>query len=262
MTTNNWTTTHFRNGCWVESYLRSNGTRVKRHWRSGGNVSGHFFNSTQFSNQSPGRHLPQPPKSQHRRTPAILVDPSNNTAAMAVVLELNHIGRVRHRPHKTIPTPKAKLSAVIYRDAVGVLHTIADIPVATSMVNIPTEITAITLDFTITATNGDQFSYRIDSPVFFNADGEVIHVPGTEVDPELANRILDRINDRASELTVARRRNTIRARLGRHNPEKAVSQAAADMLKLNPMPEVNLTQAITIPVPGTNYTVTFKPADV
>ena len=257
MTNNTWTSPHYRNGCWVEAHLRSNGAQVKRHYRNGSNVVGHYM-----SNDSPPPHEAHyanvQPQKRHK-SPTCVIEPTDNLVALAIALEHHNIARVRQKTNKKTESPKAFLNAVTYRDEADTPHRIVGIPVATSFINLPPEVNKITMDATIASPDGQKAHYCFDTPVFFNADGSISQVQDTDVDPDMANQILDRITRQTSELTVARRRNRVRQHLGLHNPERAVSQAVHEMLRLNPLPQLDLKRELSIPVPSTNYSVVLRP---
>ncbi len=262
MKTTTWTRPHYRNGCWVEAHRRSNGVQVKRHWRQGSNVIGHYMNTSTPHLQS--RHdvdsTPQPQK--RHKSPTCVIEPTDNLVALAIALEHHNIARVRQKQNKKVQSPIAFLNAVTYQDEAGTQHRINGIPVFTSFINLPPEVNNITMDATVSFPDGQNSHYRLDTPVFFNADGSISQVSDTDIDPDLANRILDRITGQTSELTVARRRNHIRQRLGLYNPERAVSQAIHEMLRLNPLPQLDLQRELSIIVPNTNYSVVLRPTAV
>ncbi len=259
MSNTTWTSPHYRNGCWVEAHHRSNGTAVKRHWRKGSNVVGHYMSTD--APQPHRRHnagsAPKPTKRRH--SPTVVIEPTDNLVALAIAFEHQQIAQVRQKTNRKKPSPKAFLNAVFYQDDDGVQHRIDGIPVATSFINLPPEVNTITMDATVKFPDGQSTHYRLDTPVFFNADGSISQVSNADIDPDMANRILERLKGQTSELKVARRRNNVRQHLGRHNPERAVSQAVHEMLSLNPLPQLDLEREFSIPVPSTNYSVVLRP---
>ena len=258
MSDTTWAKPHYRNGCWVREHRRSNGALVKGHWRNGGNVSGHQVKpGTSATHGTPKNAAPH-----HARPklPTILVQPAENLVALAIAIEQNRIARIRQKTRRHAAEGKALLEAVIYRDDDGRNRRVDGIPVATLTANLPAEVRQITLETTVEI-GGDKKRYRLDTPVFFNSDGTLTQTGDANVDPDTANRILDRIRKNPSELQEARRHNQVRQRLGRHNPERAVSQAVHEMLRLNPLPRLNLSREFSIPVPGTNYSVIFRPSE-
>ena len=260
MTNENWIKPHYRDGCWVEAHHRANGTFVKRHWRNGSNVVGHYMSNDSHQPYEGHHANAQPRKLQN--SPTYIIEPTDNLIALAIALEHHNIARVRQKPNKKAQYPKAYLNAVTYRDEAGDQHRIDGIPVATSFINLPPEVNNITMNATVTFPDGQNYHYCFDTPVFFNADGSISQIPDADVDPDMANQILDRITGQTSELTVARRRNHVRQRLGLHNPERAVSQAVHEMLHLNPLPQLNLEREFSIQVPSTNYSVVLRPTNI
>lgn len=271
MPTEKWTPIHWRHGCWVNAHTRSNGATVKRHWRSGANVRGHYSANNPDPMKPPGSARssvprapriawPRPAKPNHA-TP-IVVPPSLNNAALALALARNPSYQVQPQPQGDRPHGLATLVAVIYTDANNQRHLQSGLTTAMAAVTIPDQTRQITLECSIALPDQETHILRLDTPLFFNADETVatIHGHGHQINPEQVNRILERLKPASREPAAsARRRNSVRQSLGANDPEQAVRHAITDILALAPPPDLNLTQPVTIPCPGTGYAITVHP---
>lgn len=106
---------------------------------------------------------------------------------------------------------------------------------------------------------------QIKAPVYFNPDDSVSYSELTLPTPEQAASILERdaltAGDAANSTAAVKRRNRVREQLGKAHPEKALAEAALELLATNPLPQVPLTRAITLPAPGGKYAVTITPLE-
>ena len=251
-----WIESHYRNGCWVKAHRRGDGTFVKGHRRKGGNVTSHYMASSEHrTRKDDTKAEPRPPR---RIMPALWVEPTANMATVALVLGTYRIARVRPRANGRAQRATAQLRTVIYRDQAGQRHRVSGLPVAFSTVDLPSVVEAVTLEIDVTTPDGRR-RYRLDAPVFCNADGSVSATRDGQLDPKVVNNVLDRIMGNATEMETAQRRNRIRQRLGASDPERAVSQAMHDIMQLNPPPNLDLRRELTIPVPGASYTIIVRP---
>lgn len=246
--TQRWQPPHFRRGCWVESHRRSNGAMVKRHWRNGHHVAGHFAitpDTTRSQSHSPTlkRSRPEP----------ILVSPGPNNATVAIALETAGMGRAISRPRGKQSALTATLAAVRWTDN-GVQRRVEGLTVATGLVSLPPEVDAVTLDLTVSDPDGTIKTTAIPSPCFINADASITLVKEAQVDSELVNRALA-LTGAASDL---RARNRVRQRLGRNNAESTMQRALADAMREAELPDLPLTQQVTIALPEAGYTVTVE----
>ncbi len=269
MLTDKWTPLHWRHGCWVNAHTRSNGAAVKRHWRAGSNVRGHYSANNPDQFRQPGnarsgvpkaRRIawPRPAKPNHA-TP-IVVPPSLNNAALALALARNPSYQVQPQPQGDRPHGLAALVAVIYTDADGQRNLQSGLTTAMGAVTIPDHALQITLECSIEMPGAQTAILRLDTPVFFNADQTVATAHGHQVNPEQVNRILERLTPASQEPAArARQRNAVRQSLGANDPEQAVRHAITDILTLAAPPDLNLTQPVTIPCPGTGYAITVHP---
>ena len=262
-TTRKWTPLHYRNGCWVESYHRSNGSTVKRHYRAGGAVKGHFAvvnPDLQPSIAPVDSNAPHQTVTRRTPPPQTVIHLSRNTATLAYCISQYGIGRpIRHTPRKN-PSPTAYLNAVSYVDVGGHRHTVDSITAATNSVNVPTLCRQITLHVTLNQHDSPHSEYRFDTEFFFNADGTIATIHNATADPEVANHFLERFTpDISDDAARIRRRNQMRELTGSQNPDKAIFQATTDILKASPLPVLTPTRDITISVPGADYTIVIRP---
>ena len=133
-----WMPDHWRSGCWVDAYQRSNGVYVSRHWRSGGPVESHYCVVNDSPNRPPGQpndpggavknetdrrgiqpapprikrrtHWPEPPPRSRTGKPGtdsnqhildhipLVLAPHSNNAALAIALD--QLGPYRVRPNR------------------------------------------------------------------------------------------------------------------------------------------------------------------
>ena len=263
-TTRKWNPLHYRNGCWVESYHRSNGSVVKRHYRAGGAVKGHFaaVNPGSELNTLPTDTTAVRGQPAPRRTPPpqIAIHLSRNTATLAYCISQYGIGRpIRHTPRKNT-APTAYIYAVTYVDDRGHAHIVDSITAATNSINVPTICRQITLHVTLHQHDAPHSEYRLDTGFFFNADGTIATLHDANADPEVANHFLERFTpDIQDDAARIRRRNQMRQLTGAQNPDKAIFQAANDLLAASPLPALTPTRDITITVPGADYTIVIHP---
>ena len=263
-TTRKWTPLHYRNGCWVESYHRSNGSVVKRHYRAGGAVKGHFAVVNPATEHNPhsasNTAVQEQPAPRLRPPPQITVHLSRNTATLAYCISQFSIGRpVRHTPRKNA-APTAYIQAVTYVDDHGCSHTVDSITAATNSINVPTICRQITLHVTLNQHDAPHSEYRFDTEFFFNADGTIATIHNATADPEVVNHFLERFTPAIQDEAVRiRRRNQMRQLTGTRNPDKAIFQATTDLLAVSPLPALTPTRDITITVPGADYTIVVRP---
>ena len=251
-----WIDPHYRNGCWVKAHRRDNGTLVKGHRRNGGNVIGHY--TTQGEHHQRQHDADAETPTPRRMLPTLWVEPTANMANVALALEASRIARIRPRTNRRARHANAQLRAVIYRDNTGQRHRITGLPVTFSNIDLPPVIESVTLEIDAAMPNGHR-RYRIDTPVFCNSDGSVSTTNAEQLDPKVVNNALDRTTGNTMEMKAAKRRNQIRQRLGTSDPERAISQAMHDIMQLNPPPSLELRRELTIPVPGTSYTIIVRP---
>ena len=175
---------------------------------------------------------------------------------MIIALENTGLGRAITRAPKTRPCAQAALLAVSW--TLGRHRTrIAGIPVATGMVNLPLEVDDLTLEMQISDPEDDDRvdTMTLDAPCFTNADGSITVVRGAQADPEQVNRAL---RATGSETSLDDR-NRVRQRLGHDNPELTLQQALADTFRETAFPNLPISQRVTIPMPGSGYTITVEP---
>ena len=243
--TKRWQPPHFRRGCWVESYRRSNGVAVKRHWRNGHHVAGHFSLSS-------GAERAQP-SIRRARPPAMLVPPTPNHAAVAIALEAAGLGRATTRSRRATVQSTATLQGVSWKDA-GEERTIDGITAAAGIINLPPEVDAITIQIRIAKPDGVSETVPLFTPCFANADGTITVVRGARIEPELVNRVLAQMDQRSD----LRQRNRVRQRLGQERPEQSMQEALADTFDAAPLPDLPITQRVSIALPDAGYTVTVE----
>lgn len=243
-----WQSPHYRRGCWVEAHHRSNGVHVKRHWRNGHNVSGHYSLIPEYDNPD---HEP----TERTRPRSILVDSGLNNAPLIIALENAGIGRAITRAPKTRPCAQARLLAVSWTLDCHQTR-ITGIPVVTGMVNLPPEVDDLTLEMLISDPEDDQGAeaMTVDAPCFANADGTITVVRGAQVDPERVNRALKATGSETS----LDDRNRVRELLGHTNPELTLQQALADTFRETAFPDLPISQRVTVPMPGSGYTITVE----
>ena len=243
-----WQPTHFRRGCWVESYRRSNGATVKRHWRNGHHVTGHFSFSAGASNQRS-----ETGRSRQPRPQPIVVTPVANHAAVAIALEAAGRGRAVTRRPRNAALPQATLAAVSWTKD-GQERRIEGITAAVGLASLPPETDTITLQIRLEQPDGANEIITLDAPCFMNADGSLTVTPNARVNPELVNHALSRMgagND-------VKQRNRVRQRLGNSNPEQAMQHALADTFTDLPLPDLPITQQVSIALPDAGYTITVE----
>lgn len=260
--TRKWTPQHYREGCWVESYRRSNGSVVKRHWRAGGSVKGHFTNVNPRDPNSAHSPTPQTPTAPPTRSrpPNVIVHASRNNAALAYVIANSRLGRPVREPNRRSESPTAYITAVSHRDLDGRSFTTGSITAATGSVNLPPICRQITLHVDVHHKNQVAATYRIDAPFFTNSDGSISTVAGQNADPELANHFLERFSAAPpDDLAAIKRRNSTRQLLGRSNPDRSVFLAARDALLAAELPTLAPTREITVEIPDAPYTIVIKP---
>lgn len=244
-----WQPPHFRRGCWVESYTRSNGSVVKRHWRNGHHVSGHFSLAATVN----GNVMRTPTKRKSRPVP-IAIQPSANNAAVAIALESAGLGRATTRIRKTKPGPEARLQAVSWTRG-GETQRIDGLTAGTGMANLPQEVDSITLEILLTKPDAECETVSLPAPCFANADGSLSLVGGACFNPELLNRALS-LMDAAGDV---KQRNVVRQRLGNFNPEQVMQDALADTFQDLPLPQLPIKHRVSVALPGVGYTVTVEP---
>ena len=245
-----WTPLHWRQGCWVEAYTRSNGVRVRGHWRNGGRVKAHYSSTPLFT--MPRRW---PRAKRHRNTPSLATSVSNTLNNAAVALVLRNAGwSTRSRSGPTAAA--ARLTAVTWRLDKQVFHA----GCAGSDVSLPALADQITLHIVIDGSDETPITYRIDTTLFLNADGTVTTTPDSNHDMEKVARMVDRLSPAEPKSAEAvRRRNAIRQSLGGRRPERAIALALTDALTAAPLPQVQAQREVTVPDPTGRYLIVAKP---
>ena len=187
---------------------------VKRHWRNGHHVSGHFAT---LDEPGSGKR-DTTPRRRRRRTP-VAVAPSSNNVAVAIAIENAGFGKVVTGGSENKRTVSATLGAVRwFKDGEG--KRIDGLTAGVGMANLPCEVDTIILDIILQKPDGSLETIRAPAPCFANADGSMSFASGPPINTETVNRALSMIKG-PTDLTS---RNRIRQRLGRSNPERAMQR--------------------------------------
>ena len=253
-TGNKWLPEHYRRGCWVGPYRRRDGTEIKRHWRAGSTVRGHFAAA------APGtpNHKPRP-----RSAKPIALNPSPNSASLA--LALHRQGRYRPAPRqpKGNAIPEISLNRVSWTTDCGARREIAGLPLKMGLARLPETAQSISLEAGIAFPGGETTSIILEADVFINPDHTICVTPEAVATPREISQAVRRVSPAATENSPAgvKFRNEVRKKLGAGNPEQAMQDAAGDMLKLAPLPQLDLTRPVTVTDPNTGLLVTISPSE-
>ena len=182
-----WMPDHWRSGCWVDGYRRSNGVHVSRHWRSGGQVQSHYS----VVNESPNRPPGQPPEYFTKH-------PGDPNQGVKKPIDRRKVQpappRIKRRTHWPEPPPRSK------NGNPGKNPHILDHIALVLAPNSNNAALAIALDqlgpyrVRPNRKNGRRRKERPDEPVTATGDARITEVSWTE---------MDGTENRAGELTLA-----------------------------------------------------------
>ncbi len=249
-----WTPQHWRRGCWVEAHTRNNGTKVKRHWRAGGNVKGHYCN---LPPQKAGS-MPRGPAHEGRVRPkatTISAHPTPENATLARAMELTGLWRVSAKTARHRPT--AHLAAVTWTNADGSHHSWPQEPGPEGDENV---ISIVALIDVRQSGELETERYQLPTDMFRTPDGLLILTPSARGHAEAISKAVERFDTTSKDPTQkARDRNRLRTKLERHNPERAIANALEELIELAEPPNLPITHPVTVPAAGGRYVVTIAP---
>ena len=253
-TGNKWLPEHYRRGCWVGPYQRRDGTEIKRHWRAGSTVRGHFAAA-----------VPGTPNRKPKPRPAtpVAVNPGPNSASLTLALRRQGLYRPAPRQSKRNAIPEISLKRVSWTANCGARREIFSLPLEMGLARLPETAQSISLEADIAFPGGETTPVILKADVFINPDHTICVTPDAVATPREISRAIRRISPAATENSPAgiKFRNEVRKKLGKGNPEQAMQDAAGDMLKLTPLPRLDLTRPVTVTDPNTGLLVTISPAE-
>ena len=249
-----WTPPHWRRGCWVAEHTRTDGAKVRGHWRAGAQVRGHYcIQPLMPTGPRPGQNRLEEQERRRTKTPVIIPATANHAAVAEALGRTGHWAPARKGG---TATARAELVAVLWRQGALRGNEYRNGTEAT----IPETADQVTLDIALTKDALPHARYRIDTEVFVNGDGTVAMTAACQKTPEQVARLAERYgNEKLDRAGVANRRNQFRERLGRRDPEQAVALALRDILDAVPLPALPLTKEVAVADREGRYLVTVRP---
>ena len=246
-----WRTAHWRRGCWVAEHTRTNGVRVRGHWRDGGRVKGHYSMTAMFPLT---RALTPDMSEDSKSTPPRRVRVAPGDMSATLVMMIRSVGIGRPVRNSKAATAQARATAIAWRRGI-------ETGVSENGQGIPEQVDQLTVHWTMEE-GGALARYRTDTDVAVAPDGRVARTTNCQRSAREVYQALERWGDPHqtdnSPVKRHKQRNRTRAALGATDPEATVAEAMRDSLRMAPLPSMEISQAITIATQDGRYLLTIR----
>lgn len=239
----------------MEAHTRRNGTKVKRHWRAGGNVKGHYCAAPTQRGGGARARSEEERRDERQRATTVWAEKRPENATLARALERTGKWRVSNR--------SATKRGTVH--LAGVRWAATDGSHGTWPANPPPRDDQELAHITVLADlreAGELEATRLEirSDAMVSEDGSVHMTAEARGQADAISRAVERFGTETRDLAErARKRNRLRQRLESDNPERALIRAVEEMLALTSPPELDLKNPVTVPAPGGRYVVTVAP---